>query len=252
MLKKIILASALAAVSSFAAWDLFPVLENHKGQTMVSSSFRTTSIEDEQYHSLNLYFGSRYTVFPNLELALIVPYHVFSYYGGNKIGTDGTGSISLFTRYQFIPTMNVFADIYFPNEGYYDDPWYFNFGLQFSRKVNQLFNFGSQLAVSTRTKGDYDDIPLTTFAALELDFTITENFAPYIRTNGTLDLGAFSDHGYQFSHGGGDLYLSSKIGVKYDFNETISIDVSGSIGKVVNEDDSSLDIGAALAFLLNF
>ena len=85
-----------------------------------------------------------------------------------------------------------------------------------------------------------------------IDFTITENFAPYIRTNGTLDLGAFSDHGYQFSHGGGDLYLSSKIGVKYDFNETISIDVSGSIGKVVNEDDSSLDIGAALAFLLNF
>jgi hypothetical protein len=40
--------------------------------------------------------------------------------------------------------------------------------------------------------------------------------------------------------------------VKYDFNETISIDASGAIGKVVNEDDSSLEIGAALAFLLNF
>lgn len=252
MLKKIILASALAVVSSFAAWDLFPVLENHKGQTMVSSSYMTTSIEDKQYHSLNLYFGSRYTVIPNLELALIVPYHVFSYYGGNKIGTDGTGSISLFSRYQFIPTMNVFADIYFPNEGYYEDPWYFNFGLQFSRKVNQLFNFGSQLSVRTATKGEGEDVPLSTSASLELDFTVTESFAPYIRTNGSLELGAFSDHGYQFSHGGGDLYLSSTIGVKYDFNETISIDASGSIGKVVNEDDSSLDVGAALAFLLNF
>ena len=126
----------------------------------------------------------------------------------------------------------------------------------FGRPVEGLdWGFGianSATRAFTRAKGDYDDIPLTTFAALELDFTITENFAPYIRTNGTLDLGAFSDHGYQFSHGGGDLYLSSKIGVKYDFNETISIDVSGSIGKVVNEDDSSLDIGAALAFLLNF
>ncbi|MBR6125626.1 transporter [Candidatus Saccharibacteria bacterium] len=253
MFKKIILASALAAVSSFAAWDLFPVLENHKGQTRFTSNYTTYSDEGEQYHSLNLSLGSRYTIFPDLELALVVPYHVFSYYGGNKLGTDGTGRIRLLTRYQFIPTMNVFADIYFPNEYVrYEDPWCFIFGLQFSRKINQLFNFGSQLATETRTKGDYDDIPLATFAALELDFTVTENFAPYIKTMGNLHLGMFTDHGYQFSHGGGDLYIASNIGVKYDFNETFSIDASAGIGRWVNIDGSPLAIGAALDLLMNF
>lgn len=255
MLKKIILASTLAISSTFAAWDLFPVLENHKGQTRFTSYYTTYSDEGEQYHALNLSLGSRYTILPDLELALIVPYHVFSYYGGNHIGTDGTGKIRLLTRYQFIPTMNVFADVYFPNNDccYGEDPWHFNIGLQFSRKINQLFNFGSQLAADFSTEGDGDGYPLSTFAALELDFTVTENFAPYIKTSGHLELGElFTDHGYQFSHAGGDLILTSNIGVKYDFNETFSIDASAGIGKWINVDDSPLAIGAGLALLMNF
>ena len=95
MFKKIILASALAISTSFASWDLFPVLENHKGQTRFTTTYSTYSDEGREYHALNLTLGSRYTVFPDLELALIVPYHVFSYYNGNKIGTDGTGKIWL-------------------------------------------------------------------------------------------------------------------------------------------------------------
>ena len=253
MFKKIILASALAAVSSFAAWDLFPVLDYRQGQTRFTSNYTTFSDEGERYHSLNLYFGSRYAVFPDFELALVVPYRVFSYYGGNKLGTDGTGKINLLTRYQFIPTMNVFADISFPDESScYEDPWYFNFGLQFTRKVNRWFDFGSQLSAETRTKGEEDGVPLITFAALELDFTVMENFAPYIKTSGALHLGEFSDHGYQFSHGGGDLYLTSDVGVKYDFDETFSMDASARIGKWVNVDDSPLVIGVALDILMNF
>ena len=254
MFKKIILASALAISSSFASWDLFPVLENHKGQTRFTTNYTTYSDEGRQYNTLNLSLGSRYTVLPDLELALIVPYHVFSYYGGNKLGTDGTGKIRFSTRYQFIPTMNVLADVYFPKENSYygEDPWYFIVGLQFSRKVNQLFNFGSQLSFDTRTKGDGDDIPLSAYAALELDFTVTEDFTPYIKTSAALNLGEYSDHGYQFSHGGGDLYLDANIGAIYDFNETFSIDASAGIGRWVNVKDSPLAVGVYLAFLLNF
>ena len=32
MLKKIVLAAAVAVSTSFATWDYFPVLESHKGQ----------------------------------------------------------------------------------------------------------------------------------------------------------------------------------------------------------------------------
>lgn len=254
MFKRIILASALAIVSSFASWDLFPVLEYHKGQTRLTSIYTTYSDEGREYHALNLTLGSRYTVFPDLELALVVPYHVFSYYNGNRIGTDGTGKIWLLTRYQFIPSMNVFADIGFPNE--YEccgeDPWNFDVGLQFSRKVNRLFNFGSQLEFATQTKGEGDDIPLSMYAALELDFTITEDFSPYIRTAGLLELGEYSDHGYQFSHGGGDLSLSSYVGVKYDFDETFSVDAATSVGRWVNVKDCPLGISVHLNLLMNF
>ena len=152
--------------------------------------------------------------------------------------------------------MNVFADIFLPNEYYHyygEDPWHFNFGLQFSRKINQLFNFGSQLAVNFSTEGDGNGNPISTSAALELDFTVTENFAPYIKTNAHLELGElFTSHGYQFSHGGGDLHLASNIGVKYNFNKNISIDVSTGIGKWVNIKDSPIAIGAGFALLFNF
>lgn len=255
MFKKIILASALAISSSFAAWDLFPVLENHKGQTRFTSYYTTYSGEIKQYHTLNLSLGSRYTILPGLELALVVPYHVFSYYGSSHLGEDGTGKIRLLTRYQFTPTMNVFADIYLPNSDYCfgKDPWHFNFGLQFSRKVNQLFNFGSQLAFDFDTEGDGDGIPISTSAALELDFTVTENFTPYIETSGYLELGEiFTGHGYQFSHGGGDLNLASYIGVKYNFNEKISIDASTGINKWVNVDDSHIAFSVGFAVLFNF
>lgn len=256
MFKKIILASALAISSTFASWDLFPVLENHKGQTRFSSYYSAYSDEGKLGHSLNFSLGSRYTVYPNLELALTVPYHAFTYYDGNKIGTDGTGKIGLLTRYQFISTMNVFADVYFPNKNdcYRDDPWYFKVGLQFSRKINPLFNFGSDLSFEFSTKDDDGDIPLDAFAAFELDFTITENFAPYIKTNGHLTLGEYSerDHGYQFSHGGGDLFLASYIGVKYDFNETFSTDASAGISRYVTVENYPTVISAQLAFLMNF
>ena len=118
--------------------------------------------------------------------------------------------------------------------------------------MNRLFNFGSQLEFATQTKGEGDDIPLSTYAILELDFTVTEDFSPYIRTTGHLELGEYSDHGYQFSHGGGDVYLSSKVGAKYDFNETFSVDAATSIGRWVNVKDCPLAIGAALDLLMNF
>ena len=73
MFKKIILASALAISTSFASWDLFPVLENHKGQARLATSFTNYTWHDDVYNSLSMYAGVRYTAVPNLELAINIP-----------------------------------------------------------------------------------------------------------------------------------------------------------------------------------
>ena len=54
MFKKIILASALAISSSFATWDLFPVLENHKGQAKLATSFTNYTWHDNDYDALSV------------------------------------------------------------------------------------------------------------------------------------------------------------------------------------------------------
>ena len=82
MFKQIALTCALIVTSSFAAWDLFPVLDNHKGETQVGVSFHTQG--DTQ--SLTPYVGTRYTVLPNLELALVLPYYIQL----NSMTTDST------------------------------------------------------------------------------------------------------------------------------------------------------------------
>ena len=254
MLKKAVLAAILCTTASFASWDLFPVLENHKGQTRFTTSYTTYTQDDDRYHALSFYLASRYTVIPDLELALNVPYNAFAYYGGNEYGIEGTGKISFWTRYQFTPSMNVFADIYLPERKVYSaDSWLFNIGLQFSRNINPLLNFGSELALTFSTKDDYGDIPFSVDATIELDFNVTEKFSPYIRTFASLELGEYTDdQGYQFSHGGGDFYLSSYLGATYDFNKTFSIDASAGIAKWVNVDNCPIFIDANLMFLFNF
>ena len=85
MFKKIALATALVATASFATWDKFPVLENHKGQAKVGFTY---GLPMDKVSTGDLYAGARYTVIPNLELGTVFNYKLFTDVDGND-GSDG-------------------------------------------------------------------------------------------------------------------------------------------------------------------
>ena len=110
MFKKIALAAALTATASFATWNYFPVLENHKGQAEVG----VTDLMQDKTNQLGLFVGARYTVIPNLELGVKLPYTVFTHWDGEDAKRDGLNNIPLMVRYQFMPIMNAFVDVDLP------------------------------------------------------------------------------------------------------------------------------------------
>lgn len=256
MFKKIILASALAISTSFASWDLFPVLENHKGQARLATSFTNYTWHDDVYNSLSMYAGVRYTAVPNLELAINIPYRLFTYFAGEDMEADGFGSPFFSARYQFIPTMNVFADVYFPfgDESFVEkDAWAFDAGLQFSTHFSSLLNFGSELGAYFETYGESHYAPFRAYVNTELDFAVSSQFTPYILADVDVELGGFEeDNGYEFSNSGGNTYVLLGAGAKYDFNRIFSLDAAVSLAKWVNEDDDPVFIMASLEALFNF
>jgi hypothetical protein len=253
MLKRIILACALAAVSSFATWDLFPVLENHKGQAKLGASTFYREINDHDMYALILGAGARYTVIQDLELALDLPYRMFTYIDGENADIDGFGDLHFSTRYQFIPTMNVFVDVYAPVRHINDGSWDFDVGLQFSRQIDQLLSFGSQLGASFTIFRDQDYIPLYVNGAACIRFAVTPQFTPYFGPSFTLFLGHYYDDGNHYFHGSGDLYLGPYVGAIYDFNDFVSIDFWAKIGQYVNvKDYFDPTIYTGLYVLINF
>ena len=253
MFKRIILACALAAVSSFAAWDLFPVLENHMGQARLGATYQTHEYEDRDYQIIKLNAGVRYTVIQDLELALSIPYWLLTYVDGERYFGNEFGNLNFSTRYQFIPVMNAFVDVSVPVRDIDDGTWGFDLGLQFSRRVNQLINFGSQLGTSYAIWRDYDGVPIDVYGSACLRFAVTPQFTPYYGTSFNFSLGEFTDGGYEYSHGGGDLYLAPYVGAIYDFNDFVSVDAWGKIGRYVTIDDyPDFIFVAGLSILVNF
>ena len=256
MLKKIMIASILATVSSFAAWDLQPVPENHFNQARIGTIYNTFEHEGDDYSSLDFYAGLRTTIVPNLEIAFNIPYRAFTHINEKDQKMDGIGNIGFSTRYQFIPTMNAFFDVSLPvgDKSYLeDDDWRFGIGLQFSTQINWLLNIGAQVEYVQATEGEDSEAPLYANALAKLVFTIMPEFTPYIGTFVDFNLGTFADHDYQYSHGGGDIYIAPFVGAVYEINEAVSVDGSLFFGKFVNIDDSpKVFITANLAFLFNF
>ena len=64
MLKKIVLAAALAATASFATWNYFPVQEAGKGQAELGFTY---GMPAEKVSTGDLFAGVRFTVIQNLE-----------------------------------------------------------------------------------------------------------------------------------------------------------------------------------------
>ena len=224
MFKQIALASTLTITTSFASWDLFPVLENHKGETRVGVQFQ--SHDDSQ--ALVPYAGTRYTVLPNLELAALVPYYIQL----NHNNDNGVLNPEFMVRYQFLENLRAFADITIPaTESLYNNTaWQFFFGAQYSQKFG-IVDFGSQLGLNIETGGDNKITPpLVVGGVIEADFEFGAPIIPFIGVNAGMEIGKFSKDGHSYgdSHTG-HLSATPYAGATYTINQTFNIRATSGV-----------------------
>ncbi len=251
MFKKVVLATALVASASFATWDKFPVLENHKGQAKVGFGYTMQG----DWSGADLYAGVRYTVIPNLELATVLDYTLFTDFDGVD-GPDGLGNLPIMVRYQFMPTMNAFLDFTLPigEEELNDDGFGFHFGVQYSQEFGQIA-LGSELGLSIATEGD-DEVspPYELNVGVEGDYTVNEMFCPYVGIDMMIMLGEYTHDGDELpgSDASGTIGLLPYVGVGITINPMFSVDVSASFG--IGEDyfGEDMPIGLDANLKINF
>ena len=226
MFKKIALATALVATASFATWDKFPVLENHKGQGQVGVAYQMQG----DASGLTAYGGARFTVIPNLELGAKVPYTIFTDYDGND-GPDGLNNIPLMVRYQFMPIMNAFVDVDLPvgEEDLVDDGLGLHFGVQYSQPFGMV-NFGSELGFSMRTEGDDKYTPAYEInVGAEGDFAINEMITPYGGADLNIKVTNSESDGWE-ADDSGDMGLWIYLGGAFNINPMFTVDASFGFG----------------------
>ena len=230
MFKKIALATALVATASFATWDKFPVLENHKGQGQVGVQYKMRG----DWSGLDVYGGARYTVIPNLELGLKLPYTIFT---DDDIDAtddpDGLGNLPIMVRYQFMPVMNAFVDVELPigEEELVDDGLGLHFGVQYSQPFG-IVNFGSELGFQIRTEGDNHFTPAYVLnVGAEGDFAISQMITPYVGADLNIKV-TDSDTdapGIEYDDSG-DMGLWIYLGGAFTINPMFTVDASFGFG----------------------
>lgn len=231
MIKKIMLAAALAATASFATWDKFPVLEAGKGQAKVGLGYDMQG----DYSDLGMYVGARYAVIQGLELGLAVPFRFYSDFDGIDLKQDGLGNIPLMVRYQFMPTMNAFVDVNLPfgDDSYNEEgAWAFHAGVQFSQKFGMI-DLGAEAGLLISTEGD-DEVspPWNLNVGAEADFVLGGPVTPYVGLDMNMYLGEYTHDGDElpWSDASGTLGLWLTLGVGYQINQMISLDASFGLG----------------------
>lgn len=247
MFKKIAMAAAMAvasaATTSFAAWDLFPVLPENKGEIKYSIehnkfndviSNSENSVKEPFFaNTLNTSLSARYSVTQNLELALSLPLRIYTEVQGSDADVYGLQGIDMSARFQFIPQMNVFFDAEAPIGADYftnSDTWFLRGGVQFSTVFNPMVNFGSEVGFNLETRGKRVASNIGFSAAIEADFTVLPQFTPYINSRLMADLGRFNrKDGYELSEGG-EIGTWITVGSKFNLTQTIGLDAYYGFG----------------------
>jgi len=134
-MKKVLAAALICAVSTFAAWDKFPVIGLGKGESNLSFYQARQGNEPD----FGLDFKIRYSPLQNLELM-------------SKL--NGIGGNHIFgLRYQIIPVLSAGVDVGVPIP---EKGWTIYPNAQFSMNLTPILSLGSNLGVSIYTQRDME------------------------------------------------------------------------------------------------
>jgi hypothetical protein len=152
-MKKVLAAALLCAVSSFAAWDKFPVLGYGKGEAKAGFDSGRQG-NDEKWGGA--WLGIRYSPLENLEIMSTKAY-----------GEDDNHVFGV--RYQIIPVLAAGVDVGVPIPG---TNWSITPNVQFSMEMGAL-SIGSNLGLTifTEEPNEYAQ-GMKLDAGIEVDYTI--------------------------------------------------------------------------------
>jgi hypothetical protein len=250
MFKKIVLTLTLIAGSSFAAWDMFPLLEPGKGEAKVGLVY---NFHDE-WDDLNLASGVRYTVVPNFEIALLnLDWRFYGEWADEGSSQDGLANPVIGVRYWLPNNIGIFGDLEVPvgDDSYNYTGISFRGGAQFSTKLMDGLSLGSEAGLAFYTEDDNDYTRgITLNVAGELDYAVpTAPITPFVGLEMLLRL-LDSEWNNNDLDDGGDAGLAITLGARYDFNPVISADLSLKIhtGDIYGEDYNTVATHAYFHF----
>ena len=221
MIKRIAAATALFALSSFAAWDRFPDLEAGKGQAKIGHADEFSTDDDATGYELTLGPQIRYGIIPNLELAAIVPIRL------GKDDPTGLHRPIVSARYWTSANVGVYADVALPVGN--DDITLNNLGLtlgvQYANQVDAQLSFALEAAYTVEMEKD-DQNPGDVLAlGGEVDYSLGMA-APYAG----LDFYYQGEGEYGPFKTDSDDALSLTLGSGFAVAPSISLDVNATLG----------------------
>jgi hypothetical protein len=227
MIKKIATATSLLALSSFAAWDRFPVLDAGKGQVKVGVSDAFSTESDVNGYSLYLNTQARYTVVPNLELAAIVPYRLGK--DAENYGSMGLDRPIVSLRYWIPANIGVYADFSLPvgSEDVTDKHISITPGLQFATDVSPTIAVAAEASYIINLEKDDEKDGNELWVGAEADFK-AGNATPWVGLDFVM-LGDSESAGESFSpEDDNGFFLSA--GSSLSITPMLGVDASVSYG----------------------
>lgn len=236
MLKKIALALAVVASSSFATYNYFPVGEAGKGQVEVGLAHTW----DDGWSTTALRLKGEYVVIPNLELAIMGLGYQF---GDN----DGFTAMTLGARYQFMPMLIAAVDVALPlnsDDVAPYDPFGLYFAIQYTQELMPNLVLGSELGLNWKFEDEDIDEGLKMTLQGELDYTIASiGLTPWVGLAFDLRL-TDSEYASVKADDSGDNGISFWVGAGYDINAMLSVKANLVISR--GDFGDSQEINAAL------
>lgn len=256
MLKKIALAAAVAASSSFATYTFFPVGQANSGQAEIGLQYGWT----DNTSDMNITLAGEYVIMQNLELSLTgLGYQLWNEWDecdDDCPDSDGIKAMTIGARYQFMPILIAALDVNIPLNsedavGPYD-PFGLYAAIQYTQEFMPGLAFGSEAGISYKFENNNITEGLGLKIQAELDYTIASiGLTPWI--GAAFDIRLSDVEVGPVEDGSGDSAFTLWLGAGYNINPMFAVKAN-FIMKFADEAESMGGdwMGVNAKFVVNF
>jgi len=221
MIRKIAVATALLSLSSFAAWDRFPVLDAGKGQAKLGVIHKSSTDSDVDGYDLTLALQGRYTVAPSIEIAALIPYRL------GKDDPTGLKRPTVGMRYWIPEGFGLYADAALPlaNEDVRLNNIGITVGGQYAMNLDAAMAVAAEVSYTMELEKDKIDLGDVLALGGELDYNLG-SLTPWVG----LDFYMVGESDYNGYKGDSDNAADLTLGSSFTVTPELAADASVGYG----------------------